>query len=551
MDKIENGLLVRLTGIVDTVHAEHGKQSWPVRIRDLSGGLLGAGVLLGDRHVLTCAHVLADGASGDGPGPEGKVDVDLVGQPGRPPVSARVVPGCWVPPADDGGGDLALLALDSPAEPSSVRLTALSLAWQRPVYTFGFPAGLSDGVHVRAVLAGQAGPDRQWIQMNARDPHFAIRAGFSGSGVVDESTGAVLGIVVGAWSDARAGLAWMIPAETIGGHLPRVREWMAGASSADPRFLRPPRVPSDLDAAHAVAGFFAGDRPGNVMILVTGPPKAPVAVAVNDAVRLAHRSVSAGGGHTGTAPPVGSIDLAVDAAAHTPDDVARRIVTFAGPARPGPADREVIAAVAPRTLVITGIDESTDPGRLVDDVIGPIVGRAYERDMRLLLGFREPAVGLRLGLLGRRIDVLHDIEEAAHASHRDATGVLADPPPGKSYSADLRLRLTALRAAARRRGDDCADQVASHERMVDRALRAAGAVRAGLNAGLARHRELTGRLTSERALAARDGLAEDLVLGRLYRDANDLLTGGRCDLAEASRAVERFVEERRARTGSR
>jgi hypothetical protein len=75
-------------------------------------------------------------------------------------------------------------------------------------------------------------------------------------------------------------------------------------------------------------------------------------------------------------------------------------------------------------------------------------------------------------------------------------------------------------------------------------------VRSELDGALARHRELLGRLTSERALSIQDGLVEDPVLGQLYRAAHDLLTSGRCELVEAARAVDRFVDERRGRGGA-
>ena len=553
-----------------------------MRIRELSGGLLGAGILLGDRHVLTCAHVLTDGGSGTGA--RGRFAVDLVGRPGWPPVPATIVPGCWIPPADDGRGDIALLLLDPsaalPAGLSGARLRALSLSWQRAVYTFGFPAGLAHGVYVRAVLAGQAGPGREWVQMNGRDSRSPIRAGFSGSGVVDEQTGDVLGMVVSAWTDPRAGLSWMIPAETIRGYLPRVGEWMTGESSADLSFLVPAPERGDAETDHRTAGsiaeFFARIRPDNVLILVTGPPAAPGASALRAAVRLAHRSRSAGvspASTAGSGPPVGSIDLAIDATGCTPDDVVRRIVGWAGTARPEPADHtdvaDLMADVAPRTLVISGIDESTDPRRLVAEVIGAIVGRATDRDMRLLLGFRDLSVDLRLELLALRIEELRTVEDAAEALYRVAAGVLADPPPVRPHAVDLRLRLTALREVARQAEaagapgpddgpdegaggvDEAAERIAgrlaAHERVADRALRVATAVRAELEGALARHRELLGRLTSERALSIQDGLVEDVVLGQLYRTAHGQLTSGRCDLAEAARAVDRFVDERRGR----
>lgn len=531
-----------------------------MRIRSLTGQLLGAGVLLGDRHVLTCAHVVAPGLpTAAAPGPDAKVLVDLVAQPGSAPVAAAVVPGGWAGMGDDGRGDVALLELERPAAVASdAQLRALSLSWQRAVYTFGFPAGLDDGVYVRAVLAGQAGPGAEWIQMDARDPRLPIRAGFSGSGVVDEETGYVLGIVVSAYSHLPAGLSWMIPTETILAHVRRVADWVTGEPSADPSFFEssdpaadtvvdPAARPRGDPVGGRIADFFGRTAPDNVMTLVTGRFEDPVAAAVRGAVAMSNRSLTGRGTEPvadGSAvPPVGSIDLAVDATGSTPADVARRIVEWAGSSSSAAAD------VAPHSLLVDRIDRSADPRRLVDDVIGPIAVRATERDMRLLLGFRDPSLGLRLTLLAMRVDELDTVEAAVGERHKAAAKVLADPPGVTPHATDLRMHLAVLRQVADRAGTGTGHRVsarlASYERAVDRALRRAVAARAELDDALARHRELLGRLMAEQALAGLDGLAEDLELGPLFRQAHALLTSGRCDLAEAGRAVERFAHARR------
>ncbi|HWH01315.1 MAG TPA: serine protease [Pilimelia sp.] len=547
-----------------------------MRVRDRAGALLGAGIVLGDRHVLTCAHVVAGSGGGAGPGAE--VLVDLVGRPGTPSAPAAVLADHWVPPTDDGRGDVALLRLARPlAEPCGAVLRPLSLSWQRPVYTFGFPDRLDDGVYVRALLGGQAGPGREWIQMDAVEPRVPIRQGFSGSGVVDEQTGAVVGMVVSAYTDPSAGLSWMIPVETIVGYLPLVGGWVVGEASIDDSFRSVPRAAGDPATARRIADFFAGQAADNVLVVVAGGTDSAVAVALRRAVTLASRPLAvlprrgeppppdrpAAAPGQAPVPPVGSIDLALDVAGKDSAEVSRRIVRWAGapPGEPADDPRDAVADAAPRTLVIDGIDEAADAPRLVADVVAPIVHRATERDMRLLLGFRGAAVPARLALLEQRIAQLWAAETAVGHRHARAARRVAGLPAPPARAAELRVRLSALRAAAgadrRHRaggpppGDPVPAALARCERATDRALRAARAARQAVDDLLSRHAELGGRLTSERARSVHAGLAEDEDLGALYRAAHTALASTPCDLAAAEPQVHRYVAALRARLDAR
>jgi hypothetical protein len=94
--------------------AEH---PWRVRV---NGRDRGAGVLLDQRHVLTCAHVI-----GETPG-----TAEIRSTVGRPEwkIPAQVVPGSWVHSGKDTRrGDVALLELAEPA-PSSTH----ARLWRAP-----------------------------------------------------------------------------------------------------------------------------------------------------------------------------------------------------------------------------------------------------------------------------------------------------------------------------------------------------------------------------------------------------------------------------------
>ena len=80
---------------------------WLARITTAgpAGPLTGAGILISDREVLTCAHVV-HGVT--------EAEVRLVAHPDRPPLAATVVlRGPW-PELPGGAGDVAVLELSEP-----------------------------------------------------------------------------------------------------------------------------------------------------------------------------------------------------------------------------------------------------------------------------------------------------------------------------------------------------------------------------------------------------------------------------------------------------
>src|SRR5262249_19242070 len=158
--------------------------------------LCGAGVLVSDRHILTCAHVIAAEDS-DAHWPD--IRVELVGMRGQPTVTAHVRDGCWKPERPhDHCADVALLELDQAltgANPATLRQMRLI---DVPVQAQGYPRGLSaDAEWARTIVVGPTGPDSEWMQMNPQHPGDPpVRHGFSGAGVVDPKSGDVVGLVI-------------------------------------------------------------------------------------------------------------------------------------------------------------------------------------------------------------------------------------------------------------------------------------------------------------------------------------------------------------------
>ncbi|MEU8179608.1 serine protease [Micromonospora sp. NPDC049044] len=539
-----------------------GNEPWPVRVRAERGEVLGAGMALDDRHVLTCAHVVGAGGDTDAASaePAWPVLVDLIGQPGGRTVPARVVPGCWWPPTPDGRDDIALLELAEPAPQGPFApLRRMRGTWDRRVIMYGFPETLEHGVYVEARLTGRSGAGRERVQMLSATTGPQVSPGFSGSAVVDAQTGHVVGMVVSTYrsgdrdqdvaggTDPGSGLSWMIPVETILGRLPRLRAQVPGESSVDPSFRSAAATPANQRVLRQLAGFFGRVSADHVLVIVIDHSESDVAAAVRQAAVLSSRELrpSINPDDVPDAPPIGSIDLALDATDRSTKDVSRRIADWAGEAdAPSPATgRDRAAETTPRSIIINNIDEAAEPETLLSEVVLPLVDQAPTRDLRMLLTFRGESIALRTTLLASRVASLQATEEAARRAYRRAASVLTDVPRLQPRATELRIQLTKLRAAATSTdGDTLAALLASTERATDRALGAAESVRREIVAREDLWSELHGRLGAYRAMAVQHRLAEDPALGTVYRRAHDLLLTAPCDLVAAEQAVRRYTE---------
>lgn len=185
-------------------------------------------MLIGSGEVLTCAHVVGD--RGDGPA---RPTVDFCGSASDTRVSTRVKH--RVPLAEDGRGDLAILALEGPL-PQDVRPARLGRAETsvgHVVQAFGHPPHLPDGVWTRGTVLGSAGPGAEWMQLNGVTLiDERVTPGFSGAGVFDIATGCVVGVVVASYFVDDRHVAWMIPTEVAGRYLPSLLRLLADGMRA-------------------------------------------------------------------------------------------------------------------------------------------------------------------------------------------------------------------------------------------------------------------------------------------------------------------------------
>ncbi|MFC5721726.1 trypsin-like peptidase domain-containing protein [Streptomyces gamaensis] len=278
---------------------------WVLRISDRGGFVLGAGILLCTDTVLTCAHVI------DGAGEE------VVAEHLWDPVwqsPARYVKGSWVPARADCG-DLALLTLTEPRTASEgAPLHRLVPSYGRAVRMCGFPRSLRDGVWFGAGIAGPAGPRGEWVQLDPGRQEHTVRPGFSGTAVIDNATGYVLGMVVSRYDDhpdAPYGpplrLSYMIPVGTIARYLPHIDPYVTG-EPCNSLPVVPESARVDGEFARFLADWFRaaeGTRP--VEAVVVRKTDTERSAALSRAVALADReggASAAGPGFraTGAAP---------------------------------------------------------------------------------------------------------------------------------------------------------------------------------------------------------------------------------------------------------
>jgi hypothetical protein len=186
-----------------------------VRIKSTEGAIFGAGFFVGERHVLSCAHVVSralGGTTASQPSEDELVTLDFPLIDANHDFKARVV--CWLPDEDK---DIAGLELQDPPPPAAapaLLVTGADLMGHN-CRSFGFPANYQ--VHGR----GSSGILNQrnafgWLQIDPTESpgqkHF-ITTGFSGAPVWDDDLQAVVGMVVA--SDQQLSMAAMIPVDQL------------------------------------------------------------------------------------------------------------------------------------------------------------------------------------------------------------------------------------------------------------------------------------------------------------------------------------------------
>ncbi len=192
------------------------------RITDLQGKVCGAGLLVGDRHVLTCAHVV-DSALGRTAGthdrPDDPVFLDLPFLD-QSNLQAEVV--AWYPMGDIAEGlreqvsDVAVLALDrAVAGGFDPRRSILAASPEgTPFRAFGFPRGIDTGTPAEGELTMVDAGGWQQVR-DTQNLGYFIEPGFSGGPVFERRGEGLLGMSAAADMDGSRRLAFVIPTQVL------------------------------------------------------------------------------------------------------------------------------------------------------------------------------------------------------------------------------------------------------------------------------------------------------------------------------------------------
>ncbi|MFE2855812.1 tetratricopeptide repeat protein, partial [Streptomyces lavendulae] len=199
---------------------------------------VGAGMLVGPRHVLTCAHVVRAGTALGMPREPVFVEFQYAGA--HEPLPATVVPGGWHPATGTDTGDVAVLELGSPPPPEAVPAplrTTDSGTWDHQFRAYGYPREHPrQGVPVRGEIIGHAGSE--WLQVEA-SPHtgWALEQGFSGSPVWDVHGEGVIGMLVARDSVTKVDrrTAYAIRVETLVRYWPELGAHVRDATTREVR----------------------------------------------------------------------------------------------------------------------------------------------------------------------------------------------------------------------------------------------------------------------------------------------------------------------------
>ncbi|MEU1492906.1 serine protease [Streptomyces sp. NPDC005776] len=233
------------------------RADWRLRLRrgGAEGPVCGAGVLLTQDRMLTCAHVVGE--------PDARMWVEFAESPGIPPVGARVAPDGWLPGLGGAAGeDIAVLALDSPRPQAAPAPLGRRLERGREVWIGGYSQAFDDGMWLSGRISGLHG---DWVQLDAGTNAEVVRPGFSGAAVQTRGarpgTEEVVGLVVSWRGDLELApptendlaFSYMIPVDRIAELVPlvaelsgpdgwdraleqRLRHWFAGGEEPAVRF---------------------------------------------------------------------------------------------------------------------------------------------------------------------------------------------------------------------------------------------------------------------------------------------------------------------------
>lgn len=233
--------------------------SWQWRARidtdDAAERTLGAGFLVDQQRLLTCAHLV-----------RGLATVRVTFPGALSGLRATVIPLTgWTKPGDPG--DMSLLRLDAPVPAAPCRIAEpAGTYWAGELRAGGFRTGFEKtGSYVTLSTAPDMELAAEWWQVDI-DPNRPERLaeGFSGSAVYLVATGEVVGMITDA--DLRRGglMGAMMPLSALRGHWEELDDllWLPWAAQAHARELRKIVANAAAPLAQIYLEAFPGMTPG-------------------------------------------------------------------------------------------------------------------------------------------------------------------------------------------------------------------------------------------------------------------------------------------------
>ena len=385
-------------------YADHPE--WLVRFTRPDGAAIGAGLLVDEQHVITCAHVLL-GALADRV--EELIEIGFPFVPGQPERLARAI-NIW-PIDPKGAGDVAVLELVDQVAPTAITapLRRPPRLAQRRVSVYGFPGGEPAARECHGFLGRASGAAGEWVQFDTDTAGWTIEPGFSGGPVWDEQAQAVVGIV-SMYDRHRTGhvlpvsyLAGLWPelGEQIGWRLDLDEEldlhWLPRARGVEPEAERDGWFFTGRTAAVNALRTWLADEDQPALAIVSGGP------GTGKSALLAHLLVAADSRLSLEMPGEDRIDFGeaavrFDVAIHAKDR------TF-----PQVASRIAAALDVDLPLLSDG-RKPTEPTRISDQLLYGI--RQHERPFTLMVDALDEAVsvedGRRIATFLRRVTSLPD-----------------------------------------------------------------------------------------------------------------------------------------------
>ncbi|MDF0529804.1 hypothetical protein P0W64_09450 [Tsukamurella sp. 8F] len=288
--------------------------------------------------------------------------------------------------------------------------------------------------------------------------------------------------------------------------------------------------------------------------LLYGPVVGAAALADGQPGTLADLIAEMQASHATVVALLTEVDSAWKATVPPLDTVDRRLAEAARMAESVSAGRNRASALR-RELNRTREFVLTDPlSALIDDPVRALARRVEElaAELSRLSAVRDDFTA-RLAALEAVLTDVESMEETAHQAYSAVLEKVAAPglaEPDRDGSAALRARIERLRSL---RDTVSWEAVAAEQESVDRfageTLAAARLALRSVTGLLDRRAELRGRLEAYRAKAARLGYAEDAELATLHHTAENQLYSAPCDLAAATRALNRYRDALMEKTG--